>query len=307
MGNDPYTLFESDAGRALDASLARRLIDSQFPQWAHLPITAVDLDGWDNRSFRLGCELTVRLPSGNWYAQQVDKEQRWLPVLGAQLPLPIPTPVAKGEPDAEFPYPWSVYRWLDGEPASSARIRDLSEFATTLARFLTALGRVDATNGPTPGQHNFFRGGPLSIYAEETIAAIDVLAGEIPVEDVKRVWADASASGWEREPVWIHGDVAAGNLLVRDGQLAAVLDFGSSGVGDPACDTVIAWTFLSESSRDRFRDERNLDSGTWSRGRGWALWKALITLAGYLESGAREAAGPRREIARILADYAQRR
>jgi aminoglycoside phosphotransferase (APT) family kinase protein len=307
VGNDPYTLFESDTGRALDASLARRLIDSQFPQWAHLPITTVDLDGWDNRSFRLGSELTVRLPSGNWYAQQVDKEQRWLPVLAPQLPLPIPTPVAKGEPDAEFPYPWSVYRWLDGEPASSARIRDLSDFATTLARFLNALGRIDATNGPTPGQHNFFRGGPLSTYAEETIAAIDALADEIPVDEVKRVWADANASDWERGPVWIHGDVAAANLLVSDGQLAAVLDFGSSGIGDPACDTVIAWTFLSESSRDRFRAERDLDSATWSRGRGWALWKALTTLAGCLESGACEAAMPRREIARIVADYAQDR
>lgn len=307
MDTDPYVLFESSEGRALDESLARRLIDRQFPQWADLPIAAVDLDGWDNRSFRLGSELTVRLPSGNWYAQQVDKEQHWLPVLAPQLPLPIPTPVARGEPDAEFPYPWSVYRWLDGEPASSARIRDLSDFATTLARFLNALGRVDATNGPTPGQHNFFRGGPLDIYEEETLAAIDALADEIPVEDVKRVWADANASCWEREPVWIHGDVAASNLLVRDGRLAAVLDFGSSGVGDPACDTVIAWTFLSESSRDQFRAERDLDAGTWSRGRGWALWKALITLAGHLETGAPEAAVPRGEIARIVADYARNR
>ena len=307
MGNDPYTLFESSEARALDAALARRLIDSQFPEWAHLPIAAVELDGWDNRSFRLGSDLTVRLPSGNWYAQQVDKEQQWLPVLAAQLPLPIPTPVAKGKPDAEFPYPWSVYRWLDGEPASIARVHDLSDFATALARFLNALGRVDATNGPPPGQHNFFRGGPLSTYEEETIAAIDALADEIPVEDVNRVWSDAIATSWDREPVWIHGDVAAGNLLVRDGRLAAVLDFGSSGVGDPACDTVIAWTFLSGSSRDRFRTERDLDSGTWSRGRGWALWKALITLAGHLKSGAPQAAVARREIARIVADYAQDR
>ena len=131
VGNDPYTLFESSEGRAIDESLARRLIDSQFPQWARLPITAVELDGWDNRSFRLGSDLTVRLPSGNWYAQQVEKEQHWLPVLAPQLPLPIPSPVAKGEPDAEFPYPWSVYRWLDGEPASTARIRDLGDRKST--------------------------------------------------------------------------------------------------------------------------------------------------------------------------------
>jgi aminoglycoside phosphotransferase (APT) family kinase protein len=254
VSDDAYTLFES-SGRVIDESLARRLIDSQFPQWSHLAITAFELDGWDNRSFRLGSELTIRLPSGNWYAEQVDKEQRWLPVLAPQLPLPIPSPVARGAPDAEFSHPWSVYRWLEGEPASSGRIGDLDAFATTLAGFLNALARIDATGGPAPG----------------------------------------------------HGDVAAGNLLVRDGRLAAVLDFGSSGVGDPACDTVIAWTFLSASSRDRFRAQLDVDSGTWSRGRGWALGKALITLVGQLERDAPEAAAVRREIDRILADYAHDR
>ena len=300
-------LFESSTGRAIDESLARRLIATQFPEWAGLPVTAVELDGWDNRSFRLGSELTVRLPSGNWYALQVDKEQRWLPVLAPQLPLAIPSPMAKGEPVGEFPYPWSVYRWLDGEPAATAAIRDLDEYATTLAGFLNALRRVDATDGPPPGPPNFFRGGPPATYEEETLEAIDALGDEIPAEAVKRVWADATATAWERDPVWVHGDVAAGNLLVRDGRLAAVLDFGCSGVGDPACDTVIAWTFLPDSSRDRFRAELGVDPATWSRGRGWALWKALITLAGHLDRDAPEAAVPRREIERIVADHAQDR
>ena len=269
----------SGAAFVIDASLARRLIESQFPQWSHLPIAPVAVDGWDNRSFRLGSELTVRLPSGDWYAQQVDKEQRWLPVLAPQLPLPIPTPVARGEPDAGFPYPWSVYRWLDGDLAANAPIRDLPAFAATLAGFLNALARVDATGGPEPGQHNFFRGGPLATYEGETRRAIAALGSEVPTAEVERVWADAMATSWDREPVWFHGDVAATNLLVRDGQLSAVLDFGSSGVGDPACDVVIAWTFLSGPSRDRFRAQLDVDAATWSRGRGWALWKALITHA----------------------------
>jgi aminoglycoside phosphotransferase (APT) family kinase protein len=291
----------------IDATLARRLIDSQFPQWSDLPVTAVEPDGWDNRSFRLGLELTIRLPSGDWYALQVAKEQRWLPVLGRQLPLPIPTPVARGAPGCGFPYPWSVYRWIDGTPASRASIGDLTGFATTLARFLRALGRVDATGGPEPGRHNFFRGGPLATYEGETLDAIDALGDEVPGDAVKRVWADAIAGSWEGEPVWFHGDVAAGNLLVRDGRLAAVLDFGSSGVGDPACDTVIAWTFLSGSSRDRFRAELDVDPGTWSRGRGWALWKALISLAGHLERNEPEAAAARRVIDQVLADHARER
>ena len=291
----------------IDVSLARRLIDSQFPQWSDLPITPVEFDGWDNRTFRLGPELTVRLPSGDWYAQQVDKEQRWLPVLAPQLPLPIPSPVARGRPDFGFPYEWSVYRWLDGDLASNARIGDLTGFATTLAGFLNALGRVDAKGGPGPGQHNFFRGGFLATYEDEALTAIDALGDEVPRDDVMRVWADAMATSWDCEPVWFHGDVAAGNLLVRDGRLAAVLDFGTSGVGDPACDTVIAWTFLSGPSRDRFRAELGADAGTWARGRGWGLWKALITLVGHLERGAPEAALARRDIEQILADYAQDR
>jgi aminoglycoside phosphotransferase (APT) family kinase protein len=291
----------------IDVSLARRLIDSQFPRWSHLPITAVEFDGWDNRTFRLGSELTVRLPSGSWYAQQIAKEQRWLPVLAPQLPLPIPIPVAEGEPDHGFPYPWSVYRWLEGELASKARIGDPLRFATTLARFLNALARVDATGGPAPGQHNFYRGGPLATYEGETLQAIDALGGEVPADAVERVWDDAMTSSWDREPVWFHGDVASGNLLVRDGRLAAVLDFGSSGVGDPACDTVIAWTFLSGAGRARFRADLDVDPATWSRGRGWALWKALISLVGQLERDAPEAALARRDIDRILTDHAEDR
>jgi aminoglycoside phosphotransferase (APT) family kinase protein len=292
----------SDAPR-IDAALARRLIDSQFPQWSDLPIAAVEFDGWDNRTFRLGSELTVRLPSGDWYAQQVDKEQRWLPVLAPQLPLQIPTPAARGEPDAGFPYAWSVYRWLDGELASKAPIGDLTAFAATLAAFLNALRSVDATDGPAPGQHNFFRGGPLATYEDEALQAIDKLGDEIPRDAVMRAWEDAMATSWDREPVWLHGDVAAGNLLVRDRRLAAVIDFGSSGVGDPACDVVIAWTFLDGASRERFRADLDVDAATWSRGRGWGLWKALITLVGHLERDSPDAALPRRDIERILADY----
>jgi aminoglycoside phosphotransferase (APT) family kinase protein len=305
VSDDQRTSSAPPDAPVIDVSLARRLIDSQFPQWSHLPIAAVELDGWDNRTFRLGSELTVRLPSGGWYAQQVDKEQQWLPVLAPQLPLPIPMPVAKGEPDSGFPYPWSVYRWLDGELASNARIADLLGFATTLARFLNALGRVDATGGPVPGQHNFYRGAPLATYEHETLKAIDALGDEVPGEAVKRVWDDAMTTSWDRAPVWFHGDVATGNLLVRHARLAAVLDFGSSGVGDPACDTVIAWTFLSGASRARFRADLDVDSGTWSRGRGWALWKALISLVGHRERDAPDAALARRAIDQILTDYAR--
>jgi aminoglycoside phosphotransferase (APT) family kinase protein len=305
--SDDRTASAPPGPPTIDVSLARRLIDSQFPQWSDLPIAAVELDGSDNRSFRLGPELTVRLPSGSWYAQQVDKEQHWLPVLAPQLPLPIPTPVARGTPGSGFPYPWSVYRWLDGELASRARIGEPTGFAAALAGFLKALGRVDAIGGPEPGEHNFFRGGPLATYADETHQAIDALGAEVPGDRVQRVWDDAMATSWDRDPVWFHGDVATGNLLVAEERLSAVLDFGLCAVGDPACDTVIAWTFLSARSRDRFRAELDVDAGTWSRGRGWALWKALISLVGDLDRDAPNAAVARRVIDRILTEYARDR
>jgi aminoglycoside phosphotransferase (APT) family kinase protein len=261
----------------IDASLARRLVDSQFPKWAGLPIRPVAHDGWDNRTFRLGEELSVRLPTGAWYARQVSKEQRWLPWLAPQLPLPIPEPVARGEPALGYPFPWSVYRWLDGEPAATAAIADQVRFAEDVAAFLRALAGCDAGAGPAPGEHNWFRGGPLAYYEREALDAVEALGDEIPREAVLRVWEDAVRTTWEREPVWFHGDVAVGNLLVRDGRLAAVIDFGTSGVGDPACDVVLAFTFLRGPARERFRIALGADEGTWSRGRGWALWKALIT------------------------------
>lgn len=287
----------------IDEHLARRLVNSQFPEWADLAITPVMAGGVDNRTFRLDNELTVRLPSGDGYALQVDKEQRWLPVLAPQLPLPIPAPVAKGVADQGYPYSWSVYRWIAGETATRDTIGDLGEFAVSLAGFLGALQRVDATDGPAAGRHSFYRGGPLTTYADETYRSLDALGAEVPRDAALAVWNDATAATWQGEPVWFHGDVAAGNLLVRDGRLAAVIDFGTSGVGDPACDVVIAWTLLSGKSRDAFRRALGVDPTTWARGRGWALWKALITLVGHLDRDPGAAVMSRRVIEQVLADH----
>ena len=274
----------------LDAELVEGLIAQQFPRWAHLPIRPVEPGGWDNRTFRLGDDMSVRLPSGEAYAAQVDKEQRWLPVLAPRLPLPVPVPLARGEPGLGYPYPWSVRRWLEGEPASEAEVGDLSAFALELAGFLTALGRADATDAPAPGPHNFWRGGPLAVYDGETRQALEALGSRVPRGAALAVWEEALESEWRSRPVWLHGDVAADNLLVRDGRLAAVIDFGGAAAGDPACDLAIAWTFFPGRSRRVFRDALGADAGTWARGRAWALWKALITIAG---GDARSAAAAR--------------
>jgi aminoglycoside phosphotransferase (APT) family kinase protein len=263
--------------RLIDIGLVRQLVAEQFPQWAGLEVRPVEAPGWDNQTFRLGDTMSVRLPTADTYALAVAKEHRWLPVLAPHLPVPIPAPVGLGVPGEGYPHPWSVYRWLDGEPATSAPIADLSAFARDVAGFLVALQAVDAGGGPEAGPHSWFRGGPLEIYDAETRAAIEELGDRIPGAEATRMWETALRTAWPKPPVWFHGDVAAGNLLVRDGRLAAVIDFGTSGVGDPACDLVLAWTMLSGASRAAFRDALELDDDTWDRGRGWALWKALIT------------------------------
>jgi aminoglycoside phosphotransferase (APT) family kinase protein len=288
---------------AITTELASRLVAGQFPRWADLPIRPVDSDGNDNTTFRLGGGMSVRLPTADRYAPQVDKEHRWLPILAAQLPLPIPEPLAKGAPAYGFPRPWSVYRWIAGEPATIERIVDLSRFATDLADFLAALYRIDPAGGPAPGKHNFFRGGLLSTYDLETRDAIATLDNEIDTHAATEVWEASLASKWNGLPVWIHGDVGASNLLVADGRLSAVIDFGCSGVGDPACDLTIAWTFFFGDSRETFRGRLLMDDGTWTRGRGWALWKALITLVGALKTDQQEAERVRRVILDVVAEH----
>jgi aminoglycoside phosphotransferase (APT) family kinase protein len=270
----------------IKASLVARLVAEQFPEWADLPVTPVEHDGWDNVSFRLGSEFVARLPSADAYAAKVDKEHRWLPHLAAALPVRIPEPLAKGAPGCGFPRPWSVRRWLNGERADLARIDDLARFATEVTDFLAGLHRVDTTGGPAPGAHNFHRGGSLAVYDAEAREAIAALGGEIDVRAASRIWDAALRATWNGIPVWVHGDVSSSNLLVLDGRLAAVLDFGGCGVGDPACDLVIAWTFFEGTSRAAFRAGIALDDATWTRARGWALWKAAITLAPSRESHA---------------------
>ncbi len=292
------------ARQDIGAALARRLVAEQFPEWAGLPVRRVEPGGWDNRTFRLGEEMAVRLPSAECYAAQVPKEHRWLPRLAPHLPLPIPTPLAMGEPADGYPYHWSVYRWIDGEPASAGTVRDTTQLAADLARFLATLQRIDAAGGPPPGRDNFFRGAPPSTYDGETRRALAALHGEVDAVAAGAVWKAAVASEWQGPPVWFHGDVSAGNLLVTEGRLSAVIDFGISGVGDPACDLAIAWTLFSGESREAFRAGLPLDAATWARGRGWALWKALITLVASRQADPSEAARCVRVVDEVLADHA---
>lgn len=293
----------SDGRAGIDAGLVKRLIATQFPQWTDLPVTPVKLDGWDNRTYRLGDQMTVRLPTAVAYTPAIEKEHRWLPLLAPSLPVPVPVPLAMGAPGEGYPFHWSIRGWLDGETASPERIDDLSGFAVSVAEFIVALQRIDATGGPAAGAHSFYRGAPPAHYDDETRRSLARLDGRIDTATASAVWDAALDAAWPGPPVWFHGDIAHGNLLVRDGRLVAVIDFGTSGVGDPACDLVIAWTMFSGDSRESFRKAVGQDAGTWARARGWALWKALITLADDIDKDEERAAVNHRVINEVLADH----
>lgn len=265
----------------IDENLARNLINSQFPQWKDLPIRPVSKSGWDNRTFHLGDEMSIRMPSAAMYEGQVEKEHHWLPKLAPHLPLQIPTPIAIGEPGEGYPWKWSVYKWLEGESADSAKLEDLNTFAQSLAAFINALHQIDTTDAPAPGPHNFYRGGDLQTYDEDTRKAIHALGNKINGTAALALWETALKTSWTKPPVWIHGDISLGNLLLNNGRLSAIIDFGQLGAGDPACDLSIAWTFLKDEPRALFIKSLHLDEDTWLRGKAWTLWKALVAAAGF--------------------------
>ncbi len=283
-----------------DAQLVRRLLAAQFPQWAGLPLTPVPSAGTDNALYRLGSDMVVRLPRIDWTVGQAEKERRWLPRLAPHLPLAIPEQLAMGEPDAGYPWPWSIYRWLPGASATLERLNDPCQAAGQLARFVTALWQVDATDGPPAAEHNW-RGAPLALRDEPTRKAIAALTDVIDTGKATAVWEAAlEAPAWEREPVWFHGDLLSGNVLIEQGRPSAVIDFGGLAVGDPACDLMIAWSLFSGVSREAFRAETAVDEATWLRGRGCALSQAVIFIPYYWHTNPIGVKNARRMIAELL-------
>jgi aminoglycoside phosphotransferase (APT) family kinase protein len=255
--------------------LVRRLLAAQFPQWAELPVERVESAGTDNAMYRVGTELAVRLPRLPRAEDNVHREQRWLPILAPQLPFAVPEPLGRGEPGAGFPLPWSVCRWLPGANPDAGS----ADLALDLAAFVQALRKIDPTGGPRQE-----RGVPLSTPGRDsaTRTAISQLHDDIDTARALAVWEHAIALPEPSDgPLWCHGDLSPGNLLVRDGRLAAVIDFGGVGVGDPTVDLVVAWNLLQGDSREVFRAALDVDDETWDRGRAWAMSIALIQLPYY--------------------------
>ena len=282
-----------------DASLVRRLLKGQFPQWAGLPIKRVESAGTDNAIYRLGDDMTVRLPRIGWAIDQVDKEHLWLPKLAPLLPLAIPAPLAKGAPSEGYPWVWSIQRWLGGENATVEPLADMRQAATAVAHFIAALQRIDPTGGPLAG-----RGVPLARRDAAMRAATAAVHGMLDTGAITAAWEAAlEAPEWDRPPVWVHGDLLPGNLLVERGRLSAVIDFGGLGVGDPACDLMIAWSLFSGESRELFRVAAGVDGATWARGRGHALSQAIIFIPYYLDTNPAGVRIARHVVDEVLAEH----
>lgn len=259
----------------ITAELVKDLIAAQFPQWSGLPVRPVEKSGHDNRTFHLGDAMSVRLPSGKAYEAQVQKESRWLPYLQAQLDFPVSAPLAVGQPSAQYPYFWSVNRWIEGCTLLEEPPEDCAALAAALASALKKLQQIDCTGGPEAGAHNFYRGCSPAVYDGGTRAALDALRGRLPTDRLAAVWADCTAAPYTDRGVWVHGDIAPGNILMRDRRFCGLIDFGILGTGDPACDYAMAWTYFEAAERRVFLG--GLSCGMIARARGWALWKSLIT------------------------------
>jgi aminoglycoside phosphotransferase (APT) family kinase protein len=288
----------------IDMSLVHRLVAGQFPELSELAIEPVLPWGTDNALYRLGDDMVLRIPRTERTSEALEKERRWLPRLAPQLPLAVPVPLGTGKPAEGYPFAWSIYRWLEGETATVGRIVDLDQAATELAGFIAALRRIDPSGGPPPGEHNVLRGEPLVERDAAVRSSIPSLRDEIDVNAVTAAWEAAlDAPAWHHPPVWIHGDLDGRNLLVHRGRLSAVIDFGCLGVGDPACDVMVAWKVLSVDTRAIFRAALAVDDATWARAHGWALSQALGALSYYtIETNAVLVLEARRWLAEVFAD-----
>lgn len=259
----------------ITVDIAKKLIEEQFPKWKHLEIYPVAKSGHDNRTFHLGKQMSIRLPSGEGYASQAAKESQWLPYLQEHLHFPVSKPLAVGKPTEYYPYPWAVHAWIEGDTLLDCPNVNQKTFAQDLANALKSLQSVSCVGAPAPGLHNYYRGASPKVYHNQTMESLEKLKNRLPIEKLKKIWEQCIAEDYKGSPVFVHGDIAPGNILLRNNQFYGLIDFGVLGTGDPACDYAMAWTYFNKEARAAFL--QNLPFDMIHRARGWALWKALLT------------------------------
>jgi len=287
----------------IDADLVGRLVAEQFPELADLPVSAFRSTGTVNAIHRIGDHLYARLPRMKEWAQDLDREWHWLPQLAPRLSLRVPEPVGKGHPTSSYPFAWAIYGWIDGQPYADELVEDERQAARDLAQFVVEL----RTMGPVVGEPRVEapRTGrkPLRQLDTVTREAIESARGVIDSNAATAAWKRAlDAPAWNGTPVWIHTDLLRPNLLVHDSRLAAVIDFGGVGVGDPAADVIAAWSVFSHTGRGVFRDVLDVDDATWNRARGFALHQAAMIIPYYAETNPGFVALAKRTVEEVLAD-----
>jgi aminoglycoside phosphotransferase (APT) family kinase protein len=284
----------------VDPGLVRGLLSEQAPDWARLPLTRVPAWGTDHVIYRLGEELSVRLPKIGWAASQGETERRWLPLIAAQLAVKVPVPLFVGRPQGAYPYRWYVSPWLAGENPRPED--DLTLLAGDLAAFVLDLQRLDTTGAPRPKGSD--RGGPLAGADASTRDSAERLRGQTDVDALLAAWeAGVTAPAWDGPPRWVHGDLMDGNLLVQRGRLVAVIDWGGCKAGDPAIDLVAAWSLFDKTSRAVFRERLGcVDEPMWLRGRAWAVSAAVHALPYYRDTNPDIVARSWRAVNAVLAD-----
>ena len=281
----------------VDAGLARQLLRDQRPELFALQITPAT-SGWDNAIFRLGDELALRLPRRQIAVQFLLNEQRWLPLLASQLPLRIPVPLWNGRSQENYPWPWSIIPWIEGETADLAQPGlDQGE---VLAAFFTALHKPAPADAPI----NPFRGVPLANRLPKFESTIANLKGRTDLVDdrILAIWRDALDAPDDAQPTWIHGDPHPRNVLVVDGQINAVIDWGDMARGDRASDLAAIWMLLPDrAARQRaIAACADVSAATWRRARGWAVLYGVILLDAGLADDARMAVIAERTFARLV-------
>jgi aminoglycoside phosphotransferase (APT) family kinase protein len=262
---------------AVEDGTVRALLRKQFPDWADESLQRIEDSGTDNAIYRLGETMGIRMPRIHWAEAQIDKEHRWLNLLAGGLPVPIPVPLATGRPGHGYPFPWLVYPWLDGISLDQVILDSWDDLARDVAEFLLALQRVPRAGGPPP-RH---RGTPMAQHDPTVQWGLERVKDVIDVDLAYRIWARALEAGdWPNDPVWVHGDLLPGNLLVRDQRLCGVIDWSGAGVGDPACDAMVAWS-LPPQARRTFRRAVGFDDATWARARGWVVEQTILYIPYY--------------------------
>ncbi len=282
----------------IDTDLVVRLVASQFPAWAGLPVEEVPSAGTVNGIYRLGPDLIIRLPRSHTYATDVEDDLKVLVPLAGRLPLEIPTILAIGRPGEGYPFRWGVYRWIDGTSWSARPPEDLYQAAEDLAGFVRSLQALDPS-----GARRGYRGGRLAAIDEIVRGAIAGSSELVPADAVTRAW-EVSLAVPERSgpPVWFHGDLLPTNLVVADGRLRGVIDFGCCGIGNPAVEYSTAWSLFPAEVRLIYRQALAVDEDTWIRARGWAILRGVMGYDYYRTTNPEFAANAWHSLQEVLAE-----